>query len=451
MLRCSLVLAGVVLLQGGAPVYIPYEAVDLRPEGRSDPQISPKDWPAWVAKRDGEIRARLAQGDEDSLVHLWLYGTSFTRHPRATAEHLARLADPVKAEALLIDRLEDFVAAIASPAVTRNERLQFARAFLASKGIDVTTAPGRLNALEHLVKARERVVAENAALRRTTDAARQSTGASAALATYATLYRDRGLSTDTRLTASYAIDSALAKAAQARLLEPGSVRRAAIVGPGLDFTDKAEGFDFYPQQSIQPFGLIDSLERLELAKPRDLRLTTYDVSPRVNAHLRAAIARAARGSGYTLQLPRPADASNDWQPDLIAYWDRVGARIGRASKPPPLPPGLSGVRVRSLTVEPARLASISPRDLNIIVQRDPLPEAERFDLIVATNVLVYYDAFEQSLALANIASMLRPGGLFLTNYAVTPSAQMDALPEQTTAVFFDGQGNGDSIFFYRRR
>ena len=40
---------------------------------------------------------------------------------------------------------------------------------------------------------------------------------------------------------------------------------------------------------------------------------------------------------------------------------------------------------------------------------------ERFDLVIATNILIYYDVFEQSLALSNIARMLRPGGWLLTN------------------------------------
>ena len=42
------------------------------------------------------------------------------------------------------------------------------------------------------------------------------------------------------------------------------------------------------------------------------------------------------------------------------------------------------------------------------------------DLIVATNIFVYYEPFEQRLALGNAAAMLKPGGLLLTN---------DRLPE----------------------
>ena len=445
-MRWVLAVVAVTLLQTAAPVYIPYEEPDF-PKS----QIGSKDWPAWVAKRDAEIRARLAQGDEDSLVYLWLYGTSFTKLPRATAEQIATLKDPTKGEALLIDRLEEFVAALASPRAARNERLQFARSYLASKGIDVASEPGRIKALEYFVKARERVVAENAEFRRATDAARHSGTAESPQTAYATLFRDRGLSTDTRLTASYAIDRALAAVATERLLAFDSVRRAAIVGPGLDFVDKAEGYDFYPLQTIQPFALMESLMRTQLWTS-DLQLTTYDVSARVNAHLTAAVKRAVAGTSYPLQLPRPiGDRAHTWQPELVRYWQSFGDVMGRDAVPVPLPAGTTGVRVRAVTVSPLLVRRINPRDLNIIVQREPLAPSERFDLIVATNVLVYYDAFEQSLALANIASMLRPGGLFLTNYAVAPSAQMEALPQLTTRVFFDNQGNGDSVFCYRRR
>jgi hypothetical protein len=64
---------------------------------------------------------------------------------------------------------------------------------------------------------------------------------------------------------------------------------------------------------------------------------------------------------------------------------------------------------------------------------------------------VYYDAFDQALALANIAKMLRPGGFFLTNYPVSPSAPMEATASLTVPVFFDKQNNGDTIYCYRRR
>ena len=48
-----------------------------------------------------------------------------------------------------------------------------------------------------------------------------------------------------------------------RLIEAGSVDRVGVIGPGLDFTDKAEGYDFYPPQITQPFSVIDSLRRVD--------------------------------------------------------------------------------------------------------------------------------------------------------------------------------------------
>jgi hypothetical protein len=59
-------------------------------------------------------------------------------------------------------------------------------------------------------------------------------------------------------------------------------------------------------------------------------------------------------------------------------------------------------------------------DLDIVLERLNLAEGERFDLIVATNIFVYYDPFQQTLALENAGAMLKPSGLLLTN---------DLLPE----------------------
>src|SRR5258705_11530834 len=40
-------------------------------------------WPRWIERRDREIRARLEQGDEDTIVNWMLFGTTFTSRPRA--------------------------------------------------------------------------------------------------------------------------------------------------------------------------------------------------------------------------------------------------------------------------------------------------------------------------------------------------------------------------------
>lgn len=436
------------LIAWQAPAFLPYDEAKpiLAAHGRD---VAESGWTEWVAGRDARIRARLARGDEDALVYLWLYGTSFTKLPRATEQEITRLGASEKVEALLVRRLEALAAGIASPG--SNERLLFARALLGRKGLNAATPSGREQVKAFLVDARERVIAENDRFLSTAERARQSGDAAAAATTFATLFHDRGLSSDTRLTAGFAIDRSLAAIGAAGALDAGTVRRAAIVGPGLDFTDKAEGFDFYPQQTIQPFALIDSLIRLGLAPRGGPLLTTFDLSPRVNAHLASARRAASAGRRYVVQLPLSSgDPRHEWQPDLVGYWQAFGSRIGR-EVPATTPAGMSGVRVRGVSVDPAAVLSIASHDLNIIVQRRALPDDERFDLIVATNILVYYDALDQALALANIASMLRPGGYFLTNYAVAPSATMEAVPSLTTPVFFDRQRNGDTIYCYRRR
>ena len=80
-----------------------------------------------------------------------------------------------------------------------------------------------------------------------------------------------------------------------------------------------------------------------------------------------------------------------------------------------------------------------------------MPDADRFDLIVATNVLVYYDAFEQALALANISAMLAPGGILLTNYALAPRPPMAPEAVLVTKSYWDRQHNGDTVLAYRRK
>lgn len=407
-------------------------------------------WPGWVSRHNADIRARLARGDEDSLVNLWLYGTAFTALPRATERDVAALGGPKKTAELMQGRFDALLAGMASPGT--NDRLRFARQVIERQGIDPTTDAGRDRAWDYLVATLARATAENDGYRRTLQSTKALKDDSALLSVFATLYRDRGLSSDTRINVDFAIDQALEALAVQAPLAPGSVRRVAIVGPGLDFTDKAEGYDFYPQQTIQPFAVLDSLLRLGLATPTDLHMVTFDLSPRVNQHLEAARQRALAGDPYVLQLPLDRDEpSHQWDPRLVDYWAHVGARIGD-DVPALAPPAGARVQIRAVRVRPDVVLSITPRDLNIVLERvSPLKDTDRFDVIVATNILVYYDAFEQALALTSISAMLRPGGVFLSNYKVTPTAPMESSASLVTKVFWDRQRNGDTIFGYRRR
>ena len=264
-----------------------------------------------------------------------------------------------------------------------------------------------------------------------------------------TLYHTRGLSSDTSIRPDFAIDQTLDALASQGMLATGSVRRVGIIGPGLDFTDKAEGYDFYPQQTTQPFSVIDSLLRLGLARAGDLRVATFDLSPRVNLHLDAARQRARSGVAYTLMLPRNTDER--WRSGLNAFWTSFGRRIGdeaKVSQPPP-----DGIAMRAVRVRPDIVLAIEVRDLNVVVERlVPASDEDRFDIIVATNILVYYDVFEQSLALANIASMLRPGGFLLSNNVLVelPVIPVRAVGD-TRTVYSDRPDDSDDVIWYRRQ
>ena len=91
-------------------------------------------------------------------------------------------------------------------------------------------------------------------------------------------------------------------------------------------------------------------------------------------------------------------------------------------------------------------------DLNIVLQRLESPPTERFDLIIATNILVYYDVFEQSLALTNMEAMLRPGGFLLSNNALLelPSSRMHSAG-YLTVVYSARPNDGDHIVWYQRK
>jgi hypothetical protein len=264
-----------------------------------------------------------------------------------------------------------------------------------------------------------------------------------------TRYQRRGLSSDTSILSSFGIEQALKSIAASGRLGPASVRRVAIIGPGLDFVDKRDGYDFYPLQTIQPFAVQDALIRHRLAMPGNLRVTTLDLSPRINQHLQSAHERARDGRAYTLQLPRDRDVS--WTAELIAYWQQFGEFVGTAVRPI-APPEARGPDMRAVHVRPEMVTAIEPRDLNIILQRfNRLADDQRFDLIVATDMFLYYDVFEQSLALANVASMLRPQGLLLSNTGLVELPGIDVSGVGHTDVLYQTLPEvGDRLYTYQR-
>jgi hypothetical protein len=438
-----------------SPVFLPFE--DARPildaardalpaelAGRT-PEGLAAAWPGWVRERDRAVRERLVQGEEDALVNLLFFGTSFTKAPRLTSEARAGLAAG-GAEQALARRVQDLVEALAAPG--HDERLLLSRSLLDRLGLSVSTPKGRDRASAWLLGNVERVRREQAAFAAELGRVRALPGATEQLAARSTLFRERGIALDTSLRPAFAVDEALRDAMDRGLVTSGSVRRVAVVGPGLDFVEKAEGQDFYPPQSMQALALADSLVRLGLSRAASLSVTAFDISPRVLDHLERARARAAGGGGYVLQLPRPREG---WAAPFVAYWERFGEAVAGPAEAVKPPPSAGSLAVRAVSVRPAVVAAVRPVDLNVVYQRLELPAVDRFDLVVATNILVYYDTFEQCLALANIARMTATGGLFLSNNSLLelPGSTLRSVGYKT--VVFSGQpDDGEHVIFYRR-
>src|SRR5215813_7941741 len=346
-------------------------------------------WPAWVKAQDSAVRARLRRGDEDTLVNFLLFGVSFTKQPRVTAQELSARREAQTQEAfdkLINARIDDLINALASPGA--NERLLFLRKLVA--GRQLGDSAGRTKLREYILANLQRILQEQESYARTLAAARLQGNPGEEFIERSKLYRERGLSLDTTLAPNFAIEESL-KAMKARGLwqkwiEAGGLRKVAVIGPGLDFTDKAAGYDFYPEQTVQPFALIDSLERLGLAKAGESQLVAFDLSPRALDHLARARGRAQRGLAYVVQLPHDPQAK--WRPELLRYWETFGDQIGKPAGPVGAPAGLSELKLRAVRVAPSVVARVRPVDLNIVYQR--MAERQNFDLIIATNILVYY-------------------------------------------------------------
>jgi SAM-dependent methyltransferase len=216
----------------------------------------------------------------------------------------------------------------------------------------------------------------------------------------------------------------------------------AIVGPGLDFADKDVGFDFYPQQTVQPFAVLNSLDRLGLAPAEGADVVLLDISPRVIDHVTRAVTRAEQSEGYSINLP--LTRITEWSPEVRRYWETFGDRIGAPAEGPAAPQALDGqAELRTVRVAPAAVRHLSVKGLNVVTQR---LDGESFDLVIATNVFVYYDAFEQALALSNVDAMLKPGGYLLANFSAPQVRALTIRPVETrTTVYGRDPNHGENI------
>lgn len=407
-------------------------------------------WDKWVRKSDAEIRNRLEQGDEDSIVNLLLFGTSFTKQPRLTEKEITKLARersenaPQLFQAVLQRRLDDFVFALAKK--QNQERLAFAKNHLVRKlRVDITTDNGKQASKSFLIKSVQRVFNESSGFASLIEQAKNNQ--EDVFIVRSQLFSRRGLSSDTSLKPNLAVENALRE-----LKEKGmaiKVERVAIIGPGLDFTDKDDGYDFYAPQTIQPFAVIESLLKVGLADKRKLRVDTFDLSPKVNDHIKKFALRAKRGQDYRVHLP--IDLDQKWSPEFIKYWEAFGQIIGKSARIAETE-SIPNTKDRVVDIRGEFLTKVNAFDTNIVLQRPSLDEKTRYDLIIGTNIFLYYNAFEQGLAMRNLDKMLSKGGLLLSNNALVefPFTPIRSVGYSRT-IYSQQASDADAIIWYQKQ
>jgi hypothetical protein len=391
------------------PEFIPLDAgrTVLRAFATSDPErpgpsATSQEWLAWLNKSDALVRQRLEVGEEDSLTNLLRFGVTYTKEYRIDDDYLLRYGQSSLVNAFAENRANDLIRALAAP--SKNQGFIEMREFVEKKGFSFDSAASRKKLKAYLLANLARMQQDLQQARTQAKSNRDE------------MFQNRGISLDSNLWPDYGLDLSLQQMLQRELIKPGSVRRVAIVGPGLDFVNKQEGVDYYPPQSTQPFAVLDSLLRLGIADRDAIQIYTFDISPRVNLHLGNARNNASKGLPYVVQLPWYAEGrwTDDFRSKFTSYWQGLGLQIGQTVPAIPVPAASTGFSTRAVEFRPSMVSRIHPVDMNIVYQHLPLAPGERFDIIIGTNIFLYYGAFEQSLARASIASMLSERGFLLS-------------------------------------
>ncbi len=404
---------------------------------------------------------RVQEGDLDHLIFYLLQSTKFTKQPRIEPALSARMfVDTGEIPAAVRSRAAAFLRAVDSG--RGDERLSYFRDLV---GATFTDADQREDAVLREYARVMKFVYEKEFV------AQRSARRHAAVAE---LYRTRGLSTDTAIEAGFLVSEGLAVA---RALDPDlRIRRVLVVGPGLDLAPRTGLLEAAAPESYQPWAVVDALLALGLSRLDDLAVVGADINPRVVGHLRRARGRARTLTfvtgiaemdgvsfsenyreyftrlGSTLQAAERSEAASP-----KGARERSEREAGGGGAPPALnnADGAVGHLRKTVRVDATIARVVDAERLDIVTER---LAAVPFDLVIATNVLPYFDDLELALALTNIAAMLAPGGLFLHN---EPRPVMEELatslglrPEQArTAVIAEVRGAPplvDSVFLHRK-
>jgi len=381
------------------------------PGGKFIDFATPAAWDTWIRQRDWEVRSRSDQLIEDWISSWIVFGTSFTSQPV-----LASQSDAVNAAGVLAAvaraRIDDFVKGLD----TRDEeRWRFVLEFLRKRRVTEEELPAYLGG-----------ILRRCAIDRANEGAATE---------HAPLLEDFAMSETLHILKNSGI-------------VPAKVRRAAVIDPDVNFSGTPDGYDFVPLQSIQPFALLEAVERLDLGRASDVQLSAVALNPFALAHLRSISGKVRSPGRYILELPLNTAAG--WNSAAMSYWNRFGELIGGPAESVPVPSSLHHVNMRAIAVKPQSAGHIAVNDLDVVAQTIDTTPGQAFDVVVAMNAFSAYDRMEQSLALINIAAMMNPGAILMVGgarSAVIP-AELEGLGSHH--IVYSERGLGIDVAVYRK-
>ena len=373
--------------------------------------ITSASFPSYVARVHDDNARRVRDGDLDHLVFYVLQSARFTSsasiEPALSAKELvdslsaserdvflregdapaSRVPEPVRA------RLASFIRALNAP--TKDARLTYFRELLNATVSDPAAREPAL--VREYLRAMKFVYEKEFVAQRSADPG----------VAVADLYRSRGLSTDTAVEAGFLVYHGLSVV---KALEPlRRIRRVLIVGPGLDLAPRTSLLEVGPPESYQPWAVIDAVVSRGLARLDALEVVAADINPRVVDHL-----RRARATPPVLTLVSGIGESDTvtFAQEYRDYFAGLGRTIGEMASGDMLKVGAERHLLKIVRVNAAAARTLQAAALDIVTERQTGPA---FDLVIATNILPYFDDVQLMCAMSNISAMLAPRGVFIHN------------------------------------
>lgn len=393
-------------------------------------QLSASSFEQFVLSIKQQTTERERNGEYDHLIHFALQSNRFTKQTRiepaisayafvqslSEAERTRYLHDDVYVPTKLVlpravtDRLQAFMNALKRSHT--DERMAYFQRFLANT---MTRDESRLDRLHQEYARAMKFLYRKEFLSRSIKTTTELT------AYVASLYQERGHSTDTQFEANFALHQALEAI---KATAPNTqINRVLIVGPGLDFAPRTDLMDAFGPQCYQPFAVADALLSLHLTQRANLQIHCLDINDRVVAFLRDFPGR--KNKNLTLISGLANDQNHQLTEEYQAYFRNFGKFIGSESAGN-LGDVLPNHLRKSLQIDAAIAARLSADKLNIITERyAPSPD---YDLVIVTNVFPYFDELQLALALSNISAMMKPGAYLLHNEARPLPALAVGLP-----------------------